>query len=350
MNHPKLAFVACALACLPLAACEEFDPPPEVSLRSPEEGVYTSGDPLFLEFSESINPDTLAIRIWPVETDQEGELLGSAAPLLERCTIAMSPCGTTTFSLDDTKQVATVQLDPADLGKADSPFILEILPGLEDEQGRDRSAITRFDVQFSPAAGAGTGELQDGHYFIVGSTTEPLPAGLRLVTEFITLDDGRIALAGAQGKVVGGAPKNTENIDDIEMETGPNGFTIHGYATLSNTDGGERFLKTDPFEVNIVVGAIHISLHEAIVQGKILKDDAGNDFIDGNLNFSGVTLVTGNGTTEFDGSNATVKGIFVPPDKVPPGGPVLCGDLCGDIPQCEPPDAFPGDDFCAPEE
>jgi len=327
------------------AGCETYDAPPEIKLRLPEDGVYTSGDALVLEFSEPIDPATLAIRIWPKTVDLDNELLPGTVPHLNRCTTDTSPCETTALSLADDRLSATLQFDETDLGKPDVPLLVEVLPGLSDADGHDRSARSFFDVQFAPKTSAGGANFVNGTYLIVGQTTQPLPATLRLVTEFRTLEDGRVAITGAQGSTVGDAPKNTKNIDEIVINTTQDGFTIHGLGTLSTDAEGDRFLKTDPFEVHISIGPIVVELHEVILQGEVIKDEGDNDFIDGTLRFSGVTLITGD-SFEYEGGSAPVEGIFVPADKVPPGGPAVCGDLCGDVPQCEPPADFPGEGFC----
>lgn len=330
-----------------LAACDPYNAPPEIKLARPETGVFVSGDPLLFNFSEPIDTASLAVRIWPGEKDLEGNLAATATPRLDRCTVATSPCGTTTLAVSEDGLQATLQLDPADLGQPDSPLVVEILPGLKDREGFTRDATARFDIQFAPQTTVGGAEFQDGVYYLVGTTSKPIPTVLRLVTQLIALDDGRVAIAGGEANPIEGAPRNTTNIEEVVIDTSDDGFTIFGTGTLSQDAKGDRFLQSEPFQIEILISGLRVILNDAIMQGKIIKDEDGNDYLDGTLNFSGGTLYIGDNPTPFEGDSAPLAGGFVPPDKVPPGGPDMCGEVCGMIVQCVPPEGFPDPDFCA---
>ncbi len=82
------------LALTLLAACT-YNPPPKAHLEAGEGNRITVGDPLVLRFSEPICPATLEVRVWSGRKDLydlEGGRVPWDRPILEGCTLGMSPC------------------------------------------------------------------------------------------------------------------------------------------------------------------------------------------------------------------------------------------------------------------
>ena len=213
----------------------------------------------------------------------------------------------------------------------------------------------------APPSGEGEGDgeeniaFDDGHYIVVATINEPMATVINLITHIKTLDDGTVALAAAAGKAIEGAPTNTANPDELNVQTDSGGYAVFAYGTIKYFEQPDktlgRFFESDPFEVNIKLGPIPflVGLHEMRLSGDVEKDsETDKDRISGTLSYSSVTLTVGENDTEYGAGNPTFVATYVPPEKVPQGAPDLCGDLCGVVPQqCEPPEGFPGEEFCA---
>ena len=349
----KIFLLASCLFGLFALSCS-YVPPPEVKMVQPETGTFFEGDPIKISFSEAVDRNSVSLRIWSGERDIENELTATE-PLLETCTLGNSPCGKTVLDFSENNKELTLNLDPEGLGKADVPLSLEILSGIEGSEGGITGTSLWFDFQFKPGASASDEPMvfDNGTYIAVATTKEPMEAIINLITHMIVLEDGRLALAGAEGKEIDGAAANTANPDELVVQTDNKGYAVFAYGTVKyfeQPDGSlGRFLESDPFEVSIKLGPILVGLHEMRLSGDVEKDPETNkDRISGTLSYSSVTLTVGETATEYGAGNPTFVATYVPEEKVPAGAPALCGDLCGVVPQqCEPPDDFPGTEFCA---
>ncbi|MCA9562031.1 MAG: hypothetical protein KC561_01015 [Myxococcales bacterium] len=343
-------FVAifCALA---VAACT-YDPPPDARLDRPEDGVFRVGDDVIIQFTEPVVESSLVIRIWPGERDIEGDLV-SSSPRLTNCRPG-TDCGATTFALSDDRTSASLTLDPEGLGQADVPLTLEILEGLADSEGSSTGTPLWFDFQFAPTTIGGGGtpiDFENGHYLILADITTPLPATLTLPTNILALDDARVALAGAEADGINGAPENTQDANNLEIDATTSGFAIFGTGETDLVDG-DRFLRTDPFEVIVPIGPLSVQLAGVRMTGIIAPDPErlGHDRIDGTLSYDSLALVNNstNARTEYEGDAVTFLAVWIPPETLPEGTPEICGDLCGRVVAgtCDPPADFPEEGFC----
>ncbi len=333
-----------------------YDPPPEVQLALPAGGAFESGAPLVLEFSEPIRPESLALRVWPAARDIEGELPADVAPLVPRCAAPAAPCGDLAIAVAADGTGATLQLAAAGLGRPDRPLLLEVLPGLADAAGNDTGQSAWFDILFVPATPppdtpppVTAVPFEQGTYIIVGSLSDPLPAVLTYITDVRTLPDGRVALAGAEGDEIGGAPKNTTDPEHLVVDEGPEGYTVYALGQLTESDG-TRFLQTEPFAIGIVTNGIHVDLAGVRIHATVVAG-AEHDGLEGTFSYEAVTLHVGELEHTYPGGSTGLVGVFAPPEVTPAGGPEVCGDLCGVVVGiCEPPEGFPPADFCVAAE
>ena len=231
-----------------------YEPPPEVVLDFPEEGTFLEGDPLVLSFSVPIDPATLTVSVWPDERDSENEIPEDSEPLLEGCTLATSPCGTTTFSVAEDGMSASVTLDPDDLGQPDVPFLLEVHPGLQGTEP-DVGELNRsifFDFQFKPVdPTAEPVDFQEGAYTIVAIIEEPLPLIMNLIAEFRRGPGNEVIGAAAEGVPIEGAEANTGIPEELYVDPTERGYMIFAGGTLRESASGERFFETTPFNFRI---------------------------------------------------------------------------------------------------
>jgi hypothetical protein len=336
------------LASFALTACT-FDPPPDATLTVPEDGIFLEGDPLVLVFSEPIEESTLTIAIWPGDRDIENELTGT--PILSGCTASTSPCGTTVLEVDDDRLGAQVLLDPEEIGQPDVPLALQIAPGLEDENGNPTGASYFFDFQFKPLEVAIPDdpiEFDSGVYIIVAVVDDPLPTIVTLVTDIQVNELGEAVFAGADGDEIAGAPRNTQNPDELYIDDGDEGYTIFSTGHMRLVDG-ERFLETIPFEVELSFGPIVVTIESVRLDGIVVTDeDTGNDRLEGTFSYTGITIQNGDDAPfGYDAGSVTYTAVYVRPNKVPEGTPMVCGDLCGAVTgRCTPPEGFPPAGFC----
>jgi len=348
----KYVFKTCLfIAALGALSCEEFDPAPEVRLTLPEGGAFLPGNPLVLAFSEAVDPDTLRVQIWPDQRDIEGAFLSSAEPVVNTCTVDTSPCGDLTLEVSSDGESATLLLDEEGLGKSGPPYVLHVLPGLEDEAGNATGQDLYFDYQFRSDMFVNEDpvEFDDGVYILVGSVTQPLPAVLTLISDVKVLETGEFYLAGAEGDPISSDfPNNTRNPEELLVDEEDTGFTAYvtGFIQLRE---GKRLLETQPVNVEIPLGPLVVTLEDVRLFGEIVEGPEGFDRIEGTLSFTKVVLTnTSSGaSTEYDGDATAVTADYVPPELAPAGHPVICEDLCGVVTgTCEPPEEYPRTDFC----
>jgi hypothetical protein len=337
------------LAIALVAACT-YLPPPDVKLDVPTNGTFVVGDALHLTFSEPIAKNTLSISVYPDARDAEGELPPGTAPLLDGCGPFTSPCGTTTLEVDDDLLGATIRFDRNDLGQPGVPLLLEVGPALADKaHGEARTIPAWFSFQFKPLIGMNTGPVAfaNGDYLIVAEITDPLPATLILVTAIDVNPDGRFALAGAKGKAQMGAPTNTHDPTQIDIDTSTNGFVAFTAGYLFQT-GTDRFLQTEPIDLRLTVSGLSFELAGLEIDGKVVTNPTtATDQIDGTLSYQELVLDPDGLNKSYPAGGAPFIADRIPDGDVPKGSPDICADPCGAVTnQCAPPTGWPDPEIC----
>ena len=350
MRSPLALLIALAAVSV---ACD-YDAPPEVSLDLPESekaGVYGFDEPLRLLFTEPVRADTLALRIWPQERDVEGRIAAGTTPLVDLCRAGDAGCGETTITFAKGDESAEVLLASGSLRRPGGRVVLEVLPGLSDRGGSATGRSYEFDVQFltpPPPVEPPTEVVpfEEGYYVIVGTLDRPIPAVLTYITNVRALPDGSVALVGAEGDEIDGAPKNTIIPEELFVDASSDGYTVYATGRITMQDG-RRYLHTESFGIDVVSGGIGVILEGVILEGEITKVD-GHDHIEGSFLFEKATVVIGATRGEFEGGSTPLVGVWAPPGTCEEGAPEVCGDLCGWVinGQCSPPEGFPPAEFC----
>lgn len=330
--------------------CTEYDPPPSATLQQPEGGAFAEGDSVILLFSEPVDADTLKIRIWPNHRDIENEIVEGTEPLVAECG-ADDECGELVTDLVSGKQELRMSLGE-ELGKPGQPLIVELLPGLKDPEGNDTAASSFWDIQFRSGAGLNTEpvEFDNGIYILLAQVEKPLPAVLTLMSDLRVLPDGRFVLAGAEGDEINGAPRNTQDPENLVVDETNQGFTVYATGFVTLDDDGKRLLETDAFDLTLPIGPLEVSMRDVRVFAEIVKNnDTGKDRLEGTLSFSEITLINGDNENTQPGGSTALVADYVEPELAPEGLPDVCGDLCGlvELGLCAPPEDFPDPDFCA---
>ncbi len=331
-----------------LSGCR-YDGPPDVTLVAPDGGAFVSGDPLVLQFSEPIDAATLLVRVWPAVRDGEGDLADGLTPKLQDCTPAKVRCTASDVLLvADDGLSAELRLDPGGLGKADVPAILEVAAGLADEAANATGQPSYFDFLFRRTRTPNDGPVafDQGVYLIVAEISEPLPAVLTLLTDLRVREDGVVALAGAEGDEINGAPKNTREPKDLIVDVTPEGWAVFagGFVSLAS---GERFLQSDPFDLLLDAGPLDVAISGVRIDAKVVKTEAGVDRLEGTFSFEKFLLDPGPNGFEYPAGSTSFVADRVPDEDVPAGTPEVCGALCGAvIGLCTPPEDFPPPGLC----
>ena len=345
----RVGNMLCVLLWIVSVGCG-YAPEPGVTLLTPSGGVFKSGDPVHLLVSEKIRVETLRVSVWAGPRNIEGAV-DKTEPLLESCTVAASPCGSTSLEVvdgDDGEMIA-LQFDPEGLGKPDVPLIIEIEAGLESDEGAATGIPYYFDVQFLPAEGqGGPVTFQNGTYIFIATLKQPVKGLVfTLINDIVVMEDGRVALAGAEGDSIEGAAKNTEDPTEWEVDTSERGFTVHAEGQMTAVDG-QRYLETRPIGITIDQGPLQMILSDVIISASVSTDPVtGAERMEGTLSYAELVLDAGT-PHDYPADTVPFVGIYADPDATPAGTPQVCGDLCGAVTsQCEPPEAFPASDICA---
>ena len=339
------------LAALTTSACEVYDPPPRIEIEAPEGGGYLPGQQIRLRFSERIEPDSLSLKVWPNELNEEKEFNPEVQPLISTCTI--SSCGSSLeLAMGQDGRTLWMTFDPMTLGRPGSSLILDVQPGLSDEQGKTTGVARRFAISFrSPKDGRVNTEpvpFDQGTYVLVGEIDQPIPATLNLIADIRVTESGLFALAGAEGEHIPPAPKNTANPDELFVNTGTTGFPVFIPSGFVLYRDGERLLETDPVNIKVPLGFLDVTLEGVRLNGRIFKNPmTQRDRIETVLSFEKLFIQRGARVTEYAGGSAPMAGDWVDPSRKPEGHPLICGDPCGLLAdRCELPSPWPPEGFC----
>ena len=341
-------YLAVATAALLTASCQQYDAPPDAALVQPEGGAFVEGETVRIEFSEPVAEDSISLVLWPNERDIENEIVDGTEPVVERC--ALGTCGELTVKLSRSRRALTLDF-AGELGKPGRPYVIELLPGLSDDDGNTTVAPYRWDMQFKSTSTENEDpvEFDDGVYIVLAQVERPIPTVFTLITHFKVLESGEFALAGAEGDEINGAPKNTRNPEDLVVDATAMGYTLYAKGFVSLTDDGKRLLETEPFFLSLPLGPLDLEMENVRMFAEIVKNpETGIDQLDGTLSFEKLKLVNGANITEQEGDATAMIADRVPDELVPQGTPQLCGDLCGAVIDgtCEPPEEFPPSEFC----
>lgn len=357
--YTRFAAVLVSLCFLSTNGCT-YDPPPVVDLPLPSAGLFELGMPLVLTFTEPIRPETLTVRVWPSrpeDKDVEDEFRPGVSPVVLDCN-ATSECTNAELKVLADRQTAELLLMDPKFGEAKFPWVLEVLPGIQDDAGRKTRAPYWFDFQFSPTIpsvdGTDGGEpvfvdWSDGLYLLHAQIEEPFKVPLNMALDILAKPNGAFMMGGVKLTATDDAPKNTTNLEELVVDTTDQGFGVFAPGTVTQ-DGDQRFLATDPFDVNIAISSIKIQLSGMRLTGAVVPHpDTGEDRVEGTLTFAALTLDFGTGEpVVYDGDNTDFFMEKIADSDVPQGAGQLCGEPCGAVTyQCDLPADFSQDEFCS---
>lgn len=355
-----------------VAACT-YNPPPEVTLVAPPNNTFAITEPIVLQFSEAIEPESLEIRIWPGARDLfdiERERLPDVEPLVEGCTLATSPCG------DDggvelvlrAQDEAHILVTEGALGDYGEPLQLEILGTLSDNDGRRKKVSFFFDFQVVREAWVPGGDTSGGGD---ASLDEPLEVGngyylffaefnldgLELAQQFFSslavdqeTGDFLFILVDADPNEAMGAIDNTSKPEELVMDFGMEGFVFTAWGRVTRTDTGLEY-ETVPVNLAQNIAGIQFELQNIVLRGRVVQDEeTGLWEWDGTMAVTGVVLTVGNKETVYPENFSNISLRELTPEQVPEDIPEICeADICDRVEGgCDlPPDtSWPPPQYC----
>ena len=352
----KINMLTCACALMSLTACDSFiyDPPPELTLERPQQGSFVATEPVRIRASEPLDPESFKLRIWEPVLDVEGLLPQDATPLMDTCGVGAScGAGVKVQISQDNLAIDVVFPEQMSLARPGATLLFEVLPGVADVAQNTTGRSTFYNVQFRAPEGrynADPVSFQNGSYVFSSVITDPVPAVLTLISDVVVMPDGRFFTAGGEGDEINGAPKETTNPVDLIVDPTDQGWAAHIEGFITLTEEGDRLLETDPVDLFLPTDPFFVDLKRVRLDGKIVKDEDGNDFLQGSLSFEQLILRLGSldaRPIEYEGGSQDLVGIYIKPEEVPEDHPLVCGDQCGAIiGECDPPANFPDDDVC----
>jgi len=208
--------------------------------------------------------------------------------------------------------------------------------------GADTSVDTGWVAPAEPVP------FDEGVYVVLSTLELPASIPLTLIADVQLDSQSRVAMVGADGDPLEGAPQDTQDPRQLLVDSTENGYVLFATGGLRREPSGERRLLLGPFGIDMSMAGIRFTISGARVDAKVTRSgETGKDRLRGTLTFESATMGAGDKSYELDGEAASFEADFVPPELVPAGTPRVCGDLCGDVPaQCDPPEGFPGHGFC----
>lgn len=350
-NRKNLA--CAALACGLLAACT-YNPPPEVTLTGPTHKNFVIGEPVTLEFSESVRKDSLEVIVWPGQKDLydlEGGFLPSVEPLMELCTIAQSPCGENkdvvlTLSADRTS--ADLTAAPGSFGDAGQPLVMEVTGNLADDEGHKKGVSRLFDfqmvaVRFDPYADvvedpdAVGGEVvereplnvTEGEFLFFAEFQTPMYLPQQFWCDVqVNQKTGDFVMILIDGDPIDaeGIPKNTSNPDEIILDSGDEAFLFTQYGKAWR-DGENLVFEAEPVQLVQTIGPIHFGLVNMVTAGIITEDhEDGLATWDGTIYVESFYMEANGQRTDYPADQANFNMTELKPAQVPDTMTYVCDD------------------------
>lgn len=199
-----------------LGACEDYEPPPDVSVEGMTNGVMTDPRaPFVIDFGMPVEESSVVVQVAFYDVDAGGNLPDERTPPQPlRIVFKHDPtqgdfAATATFEDGDTK----LRLVPTGAMPVGPQLVLLVDPGLRSQDGRERHYRTRipfsYEVQCPPAARATA--FQSGVYFLLLQVDKPIGTQIQLF--------GAIDVDSTTGAFVGQFTKARRNPDGNRCPT-----------------------------------------------------------------------------------------------------------------------------------
>lgn len=193
-----------------LAACEDYRPPPEVSIEGMTNGVLTDPRaPLVIDFGMPIDESSVAAEVAFYDVDGDGNLPDERTPPQPLRDVFKHDPVDGDFAVRSTFEdgASKVRLVPTGAMPVGPKLVLLVDPGLRSQDGRERHYRTRmpFSYEVTCAPAARPTAFQSGVYFLLLQVEKPIGTQIQLY--------GAIDVDRATGAFVGQFTKARRNPD-----------------------------------------------------------------------------------------------------------------------------------------
>jgi hypothetical protein len=336
-----------AFAAALLAACT-YNPPPDVTLDGPANGLFVTGEPIILRFSEPVLKGSLEIRVWPGQKDLydvEGALLPGVDPILDICTAMTSPCGESAgvkLSFVGDRTEARLTAEPDALGPMGQPLVLEVMGTLADDSGHKKGVSRFFDFQivetlWDPFADVVEEDISteevtvveplnvwEGPVLMHADFTSPIKLSQQFFCDLnVNQMTGDFVVLLTDADPFDWAPKNTNKPEELYQDTGDDSFIFIIHGVVSRDTDGDMVFESEPVTLIQNIGPISFELRDMVTAGKI--DETGDVARwDGTLAVKEVYYeVNGQGTT-YPSDQANFEIFQLLPEQIPEKMPYVC--------------------------
>jgi hypothetical protein len=294
MKSYPVTFVAALALLLTASACEQYDPPPEVSLIYPEGGMWFRDSPLELQFSEAVVPETISFSVWPHDLDIEGRFLPGTEPIAKGCTLngcesAQHSGEPVAVALSDDATRLTITQGGLFECREGQPFLIRVAAGLQDTAGRRRQVHTEYVFQVNPRPQGGEIDLDlnSGVLAMVADFGSLVPGiRLRLYCD-IELDEanGEVVIVGTLGGLKDPElPANTVDPNHLEPRYGEDGWSVLLTGVIYEKECGEYYFETDTTDLHITVSNVFLVHLNGLGLEATIRPGEG---LDGRMHFEG---------------------------------------------------------------
>lgn len=341
-------------ALVMLSACT-YDPPPEVNLLPPAQKHFVVGEVLVLEFTEPVCKRSLEIVIWPGSKDLytvEGELRPEVGPVVALCKATDEACGEdggVKLTLAGGNRRAEIEIagGAVPLGE---PLVLEVTGELADLHCHKKGVAVSFDFQIVSSSSSPDSDIVegDGGHDV---TEEPLgveEGGFLFFAEFeqpmklpqqfwsdlqVNQETGRFVILMTDGDPIDGAPSNTAKPEELNIDTGDEGFIFTVTGEVRRNESGGLTFEGEPFTLGLSLGPITFEIRDAVVAGSIVDNPVtGLSVWDGTMVIKELYLATGASETTYPSDQANFQMTQLTDTQIPDDMPLTCEpDPCSKV-------------------
>ena len=295
--------------------CAEYDAPPTAKILGVDQGMHSGStdEDLVIEFSEPIKPDSLRIKVVTaapgIDLNPENQLQdewAEPAPLNILMEYGDGIATGADFSLNDSATRLSISKTEsgASLGVA-NPYMVVIEPGLSDLNGNVTRPRSHLPFLFQSFEAGSTTMPEGAYYFLMVVDPPPLHQQLQLYVDIkVDTENGRFrakfVAADRTPQMNGrdGCPSDcgdnacrlypepecvVPSFEQADINNWrdfkpfselPDGYVFQTDGFAADTEDGKINIGTDPFDIDIVIGAggINILAENVVFTGQMAPD------------------------------------------------------------------------------
>jgi len=305
--------------------------------------------------------DALGCTTWYLDND--GDTVGTQQ---SRCLCGpdgLYDTGDVRVTLDEKRTEVRIDVSEGALGPLRNPLVLEVTGNLADDKGNVLNVSRYFDFQIVGGGldieTCGSETLPESLDVVEGpflffadfpSPPSPIPISQQFFSDIqVDKDTGKFVVLLTDADPKEGAPLNTKDPGELNLDTGEEGFifTVRGCMATDKAKGLQ--FETFPFTLALTIGPIHFELRENILRGRIGPDPVtGLAKWDGTMFVQELYMKVGGDETFYPPAQANFQMLQLREGEIPDGMSMVCDtDPCeGVLGSCDILDPWPPPELC----